>query len=492
MIVVAGPVAGLTHPGLMHLLIQLTVLLAGALALGRVAAYLGAPPVVGELLVGVLLGPSVLGEVWPSFADRLFPPVVEQMHLLDAIGQLGVILLVGITGLEVDSRLLRRAGSTAARVSLAGLLTPLALGVGVGFLLPTVLVGDNADRPTFALFIGVALGISAIPVAAKILIDMKLLHHPIGQLTLVAAVVDDAVGWLLLSVVSALATTGLYDRDLLISILAVPGFVLVAVLVLRPLAAALLRRVAPQPVGAQPVDAQPVDAPDAGEQPHPDEQGGIYLALVVAFVLASAATTHALHLEAIFGAFVAGMVIGSIRGFAAHRMAPLRTVVLGVLAPIFFATAGLRVDLGELAKPSVLLAGVVVLALAIIGKFTGAYLGARASGLGRWEGVALGSALNARGVVEVVLASAGLRLGVLTTASYTVIVLVAVSTSLMAPPLLRAAMRRVEQAGLSGALMSTGAGAIPAPSHDPAGAGDPAAPAEPAETAASTDKKLGT
>jgi Kef-type K+ transport system membrane component KefB len=137
------------------------------------------------------------------------------------------------------------------------------------------------------------------------------------------------------------------------------------------------------------------------------------------------------------------MLIGSSRWVQLGRLAPLRTVVMSVLAPLFFATAGLRMDLTELGRPAVLGAAAAVLLVAILGKFVGAYLGARASRLGHWEGLALGAGLNARGVIEVIVAMVGLRLGVLTTAAYTIIVLVAIVTSLMAPPSLRYAMRRI-------------------------------------------------
>ena len=144
-----------------------------------------------------------------------------------------------------------------------------------------------------------------------------------------------------------------------------------------------------------------------------------------------------------FGAFLAGMLIaGSIDP---ARLAPLRTVVLSVLAPLFMASAGLRIDLGGLADPKVALSAVVALVIAVLGKFSGAYLGARTSRMSPWEGVALGAGMNARGVVEVVVATVGLRLGVLTTDTFTIVVLIAIVTSLMAPPILRAAMARVEQ-----------------------------------------------
>jgi Kef-type K+ transport system membrane component KefB len=172
---------------------------------------------------------------------------------------------------------------------------------------------------------------------------------------------------------------------------------------------------------------------------------GPTVAAAVVVVLAGAATTHALHMEAIFGAFVAGILLATAGSAVQERLAPLRTVTLSVLAPIFLATAGLRMDLTALARPDVLLAALAVLGTAIAGKFAGAYLGARISGLTTWEGLALGAGMNARGVVEVIIALTGLRLGVLDTAGYTVIVLVAVVTSLMAPPLLRYAMDRVAQ-----------------------------------------------
>ncbi len=162
-------------------------------------------------------------------------------------------------------------------------------------------------------------------------------------------------------------------------------------------------------------------------------------------VLLGAVTTHALGMEPVFGAFVAGILIGLPGAADQTRLAPLRTVVLSVLAPLFMATAGLRMDLTSVAEPTIALAALAALAVAIVGKFVGAYLGARLSRLGNWEAMALGAGMNARGVVEVIVAMTGLRLGVLSTATYSIVVLVALVTSLMAPPLLRVAMARLAQ-----------------------------------------------
>src|SRR5262245_31623863 len=406
-----------THQVLL-LLLQLGILLLLALCLGRLAMRVGLPAVVGELLTGVLLGPSLLGWAAPGLAGWLFPPRPDQAHLLDAVSQVAVLLLVGITGAHLDTRMLRRRAGTVVRVSLGGLLIPL--GIGAGLLAPAALRTPTADRATFAAFVGVALCVSAIPVIAKTLADMRLLHRDVGQLTLSAATIDDAVGWFLLSLVSSMAFDSLHPEGVLTSAAYLIGFVILAVLVGRPLVGFAMRTAG--------------RAADSGPS----------AALAVVLVLLGAAASQALALEAVFGAFIVGILVGSARGVDPARLAPLRAVVLSVLAPIFLASAGLRIDLTALAQPLVALSGFLLLILAIAGKFAGAYLGARLSRLSHWEGLALGAGLNSRGVVQVVVATVGLRLGVLNTATYTIVVLIAVVTSVMTPPLLRWAMTNVE------------------------------------------------
>ncbi|SNQ47971.1 Sodium:proton exchanger [Frankia canadensis] len=412
------PMPAIAPHAMLVFLLAVTSLLAGALLLGRLAQRLGLPAIVGELATGILVGPSVFAQLAPEAAHWLFPPDPNQFHLVEAVGQIGVILFVGMTGTEMDVPAILRRGRAAAQVSLGGLIVPLGLGVATGLLLPAGLLSGDVDDWVFALFLGVAMAVSAIPVIARILVDLGLLHSRVGQMTLAAGTVDDAVGWLLLSVVSALATTGVRTGDVLTSVVSVLGTVVVAGLVGGPVAEVVLRQAGRRRA--------------AGDSP----ASAVSLACVV-MILGAAAATQALRLEAIFGAFIAGMVIGSRRSFDPRLVAPVRLVVTGVLAPLFFATAGLRVDLTQLRRPSVLAAGAVVLAVAVTGKFLGAYLGARASHLGRWEALALGAGMNARGVVEVVVAGTGLRLGVIDSAGYTVVVLVAVATSIMAPPLLR-------------------------------------------------------
>ncbi|MFE6175255.1 cation:proton antiporter [Streptomyces sp. NPDC056464] len=415
----ATPVAPLGSHALLMFLLQIGVLLGTAVLLGRLAQRLGMPSIVGELCAGVVLGPSLLTPLAPDFAAWLLPPQPESMHLLDAAGQLGVLLLVGITGMNIDLGLVRRKGRAAVLVSTGGLVVPFAGGLAVAMAIPAALLVDGVDRTVFAMFAGVALCVSALPVIAKTLLDMGLLHRNIGQLIVGASVVDDIAGWLLLSVVSAMATTGVHGPDIVWSVVNLIGLLACAWFVGRPLVRRVLRW--------------------AGRSGNGESVPAVCTVLIVLGAVAS----HALRMEAIIGAFLVGVLIASSGEMDRERMAPLRVVAVTVLAPLFFATAGLRIDLTAMARPEVAGSAVLVLFVAIVGKFAGAYAGARAGRLGHWEALALGAGMNSRGVIEVIIAMVGLRLGILTTEMYTIIVLVAIVTSVMAAPLLRMSVRRM-------------------------------------------------
>ncbi|MDT0317323.1 cation:proton antiporter [Streptomyces millisiae] len=413
-LIAAAPVPPLSAHPLLTFLLQVGLLLGAALLLGGLARRLGMPAIAGELTVGIILGPSLLSGFFPRMGDWLS---VDQVHLIDAVGQFGVLLLVAITGMHLDSSLVRRHGTTALTVSAAGLLLPLGLGVGAGVLLADRLREPGSEPLVFALFLGVAMCVSAIPVIAKTLIDMNLMHRKIGQLIMVSGTIDDAFGWLMLSVVSAMATTGLSGGN-------------VAEAVITPLAVFL----------AAPLVGRLVVRPVMGRA-HRSGYEAAPVGTTVVLVLFSAAGTHALGLEAILGAFLVGSLIGSAPGGRPGWSLPLESVTLHVFAPLFFATAGLRMDLTALADPEILAIALGIVVVAIVGKFLGAAIGGLSSGLTRWESLALGAGMNARGVVEVIIAMVGMRLGILSVEAYTIIVLVAVVTSLMAPPLLRFAMR---------------------------------------------------
>ncbi|MEU6095310.1 cation:proton antiporter [Streptomyces sp. NPDC047079] len=418
--IAAGPVPPLGGHALALFFVQVGLLLLLATLLGRLAARFGLPAVVGELLTGVLLGPSLLGHVLPGLFARLFPRTPEQAHLLDAFGQVGVVLLVAVTGLHLDTELVRKRASAAVRVSLPGCVIPFGLGVAAGWLMPESLLAEGSGRTVFAAFLGIAMCVSAIPVIAKTLMDLHLLHRNVGQLILISGTVDDVLGWFGLSVVTAMATTGLHASGLVRTGASLLLFIAAAALIGRPVVRGAMRRSARS------------------------SDGGVTLGTAVVIVIALSAATQALGFEAVLGALTAGVLIRTAGKEVLGRLAPLRTFVMAVLAPVFFATAGLRMDLTALADPTVLLVAVLLLLIATVGKFVGSFVGAWTSGLSRWEAVALGAGMNARGVVEVIVAMVGLRLGVLTTGTYTIVVLIAVATSLMSPPVLRLAMGRID------------------------------------------------
>jgi Kef-type K+ transport system membrane component KefB/nucleotide-binding universal stress UspA family protein len=396
-------------------LVQIVLLLVTARLLGQLCRRFGQPAVVGELAAGVLLGPSVLGRLAPGVFDWIFPPGAVQSGMLFTVGWLGVILLLVVTGFETDLALIARLGKAAVLVTAGSLLVPFLFGLGGGYLAPDSLLGDEAERSVFALFLAAALTISSLPVIAKILSELQLLRRNFGQLTLAVAMANDVIGWVLLGLIAGLAGSGQFDLgQLAMTIGGLVVFLGLAVAVGQRIVDAVLQQMRRRDVGI-----------------------GGWVTMAVAIALGLGAITQALGVEAVLGAFIAGILLGRSR-YARHEVEEqLETFTVAVLAPIFFATAGLRVDLSLLGDPEIAFWAAVVLAIASISKFAGAMIGARLSGLASREGMALGTALNARGALEIVIATVGLSLGVLNDASYTIVVIMAIATSLMAPPLLR-------------------------------------------------------
>ncbi|MFD2350442.1 cation:proton antiporter [Nonomuraea ferruginea] len=395
-------------------LLQLVVILASAVLLGRLASRLGQPAIVGELAAGVLLGPAVLGQLAPGWAQWL--PRPGSGALIDAVAQLGLLLLVGLTAAELDLGRLREQAGTLARVSAWALLLPLVLGAAAGFVVPAALLGLTADRVTFAAYLGVALSVTAIPVISRTLSDLRLLGHRVGQITLASGACQDSVAWILLAVVGAMATSGAGPETIGMPLLWL-AVMLLAALVLRPLARRVLSVADPAPA----------------------------MTMSAVVIITGALAAHLAGLEPVVGAFVAGLVAGAAKGAGARHLAGLRTAVIAVLAPVFLAFAGLHLDLAALAEPVVALTAAGLLALAVAGKLAERLHRRPHQRDAPWESFAIGAGLNSRGLIEIIVATVGLRLGILTPAAYSIVVLIAVATSLLAPPLLRAAFKRAPE-----------------------------------------------
>lgn len=434
-------------------LLQLAVLLAVALGMGLLARRFGLPALAGELFGGVLLGPTVLGQLWPGAFGRLFPR--DGMPLLDAASQLGVLLLVALTAARLDTGFLRRRAGDVLRVGLGALLLPLVAGIGLGWLFPESLMPAGMPRGLVAAFFGVVMCVTAIPVIAKTLADLGLLHRDVGQLILAAAALDDTAGWLLLAAVSALATgagaaaTAGAGGAAVGTTSAGGGVAGGAGAGTGGAGAAVAGAAAGHSALLVGLGAVALLAA-AGLLGRPLARLGLRLAnhtppAVTAFAvlvtLLFGAAAGGFGLEPVLGAFLAGITV--LRRLNPAHLAGLNTVTLWVFAPIFMAGIGLRIDLTVLASPLVAATAAAAVLVAIASKLAGAYLGARASRLNHWQGLALGAGMNSRGMVEVIIALVGLRIGLLTPAMFTVVVLIALVTSLLAPPMLRAAAHRI-------------------------------------------------
>ncbi len=413
-----------SHADVLTLLLQIAILLFAARLFGEIAQRLGQPSVVGELLAGIVLGPSCLGKIIPILGRIVIPQNPVQGYLLETISLLGALFLLLITGLETDLHLIRRHAKTALGVAAGGLLLPFVTGFFLGQHLPEYLLANAADRVIFALFMATAMSISAIPVLAKILMDLKLTRRNIGQTMIAAGMIDDTTGWILLSIVAALASGKIVNAG---TLLHSAGNVLIFMTLSFTAGRWLVKNLVNF-------------VQDKITSPHR------LLTLVVVLTFTWAAISHSLRLEPILGAFVIGILLGQLPQLPESLHRRLQGIAIGIFAPIFFAVAGLKVTILPLfLNPDLFKITLIVILVASFGKIAGTYLGARLIGRSdHWTALSFGAALNARGAMEIIVASIGLSLGILTQAMFSIIVVMAMTTSLAAPILLRWVIKHIK------------------------------------------------
>ena len=393
-------------------LIQFALILVLARALGELMQRFNQPAVLGELLAGILLGPSFLGLLLPDLQREIF----GQTGHLQSVAFVGLVLLMLLTGLETDVRTMRNMGRTAALASIFGIAIPFASGLMLGWWLPESYVLKG--RLPLTHFIATTMGLSAMPVIAKILMDLNLVRRDVGVLTLSAAVVDDTIGWIILAMISGMVTTGAFD----ISTLAVTlGWVVAFMLAARYLIYPGLKS------GLARAD-------------HHMRLSGGELVVVVGVTFLCGAATEAMHVHAVFGAFVAGVLVRQVPTLRTERLHKLESVVMSLFAPLFFGEVGLRVDFTQL-QGFWLPAAVIVIAIA--GKVVGCFLGGILGRLHPWSALALGFLMSARGAVGLVVAKIGLDLGILNVELFSCLVLMAVVTSFLAPILVKAIQDKI-------------------------------------------------
>ncbi|WP_405088048.1 cation:proton antiporter [Microbispora sp. NBC_01389] len=400
----------------------LAVILLAAAVCGRLATMVMQPRVVGEMVAGVLLGPTLLGALFPGAQAALFPAEVRPvLYVLSTIGLTLYMFLVG-AGIDHDARApgeLRKASALAA----SGIGSPMVLGVAAGLLLWSRLSRPDVGRLEFALFLGGALSLTAFPMLARILYERGLQNSRVGRLTLLSASIDDAVAWCLLAALSAVHLGG-GPADTLRTIALAGGFAAVMLLVV----ARLLR-----PLGRQVARTGRLGA------------GAVYVVVLVP--LTAGYITDAIGVYSVFGGFIAGLAMPREPAFRAALHNRMMDVVSTLLLPVFFAFSGLNTHLAGIAGGPALLAFAMILVAAFCGKYFGCALATRAMGFGWRESWAVGAMMNARGLMILIFINIGLAQGMITQEVFAMLVLVAVLTTAGAMPLYKLALpERLERA----------------------------------------------
>lgn len=391
------------------LLTQIVVVVVAAYVCGRLSARIGQPKVIGEIVAGILLGPSLLGWAAPAVSSSLFPP--SSLGTLKLLADVGVLLFMFVVGLELDLDRLRGRAHIAVVVSHASILLPAFLGVVLSLALYRSLAPAGVRFVPFALFMGIAMSITAFPVLARILEERGLTRTPLGSTAITCAAVDDITAWSLLAVVVAVAKAqGLGSSGLVV--LMATGFIGLMWYVVRPVVRAIIGR---------------------GVTGTPSKN---VLALVLLLLIGSALTTERIGIHALFGAFLVGVVMPREAIFRAALIQRLEEVSAILFLPLFFAFTGLRTQIGLLDSARSWLTCLAVIAVATVGKLGGSMAAARLSGMGTLDAFSLGALMNTRGLMELIVLNVGYELGILSPRIFAMAVLMALVTTFATAPLL--------------------------------------------------------
>jgi len=396
------------------------LLLVGRL-MGEAAQRIGQPSVMGQLIGGLLLGPSFFGVLWPAGQHAVFPMDGAQKSMIDAVSELGILMLLLLTGMETDLQLVRRVGRAAIAVALAGVAVPFACGFALGEFLPAEFLPDPNTRVVTAIFLGTALAISSVKIVAVVVREMNFMRRDLGQIIVASAILEDTIGWVIIAVAFGLAAAGTIDLwSVGRAVLGTAVFMLASFTLGRRIVSRLIRW-----------------ANDNFRSDFPV----ITTILIVMAIMAL--TTQLIGVNTVLGAFVAGILIGQSPILTRHIDEQLRGLIVALFMPVFFGVAGLNADLTILHSPALALLAVGLIVIASIGKFAGAFIGGTVGGLSRAESLALGCAMNARGSTEVIVASLGLSTGLLTQNLFTLIVTMAIVTTMAMPTMLRWSLKRL-------------------------------------------------
>lgn len=418
----ATPMAATTHlQPLPLLIVQMLVIVLATQFVGAVATSLRQPAVIGEIAAGLLLGPSLVGAVWPAAYAFLFP--VDSLDILRLLSQVGVILFMFTVGLDVDTAHLRQRAPTAIAVSHFSIVVPFLLGVAAALGLYQSYAPAGVPFHSFALFMGIALSITAFPVLARVIEERGLTRTPLGTTALACAAVDDVTAWSLLAVVVTLVTAGGISWQLALMVAMLAIFLAVMLRLVRPWLDRFFEDV-----------QMPLSR--------------LRTAQVLVLLLASALATELIGIHALFGAFLAGAIMPVNHDFRQQLRERFETLSSVVLLPIFFAFTGLRTEVGLLNDATAWIVCGAIILVAVTGKLVGSMLAARWSGSSWHDSFVLGALMNTRGLMELVALNVGYDLGILSPRMFTMLVLMALVTTAMTGPLIDLASRSdVRRAG---------------------------------------------
>lgn len=402
------------------LVLEVGILLLAGLVLGEIVAFFGQPAIIGQILAGVLLGQTVLGSLLPDVSATLFPVDDIQLKLLQALSWIGVLFLIMLTGMETDLQLIKQMGKPALYITWIGLAIPLLTGAGLGYLMPAELLADPSKRLAFAIFLGTCFCVSSVPVVAKILMDMKMLKSRCGQLALASSLSHDLMSCLLFALIAALAAGNeVGPGRLLTAPLGAVAFIALVFICRRPVYT-LLRWI--------------------NEKLKSDES---LLTGMVVLLMAGAAITHLIGAHTVLGAFVVGVLIWQAPVVNERAIKPIKAITMGVLAPLFFASSCLYVDLTTLLEPKLAITAAIVCVVGIGSKVLACWVAGRVSGLTNFEGIAAGIAADTRGSMGLIVSMLGYSLGLITLDMVAIIVFLSLVSTAVAPSGLRWAIAKI-------------------------------------------------
>ena len=400
---------------------QLALLLLVGRLMGEAAQRIGQPSVMGQLIGGLLLGPSFFGLLWPSAQHAIFPSDPVQKSMLDAVSELGVLMLLLLTGMETDLQMVRRVGRAAIAAALAGVAIPFACGFALGESLPAEFLPRPDARLVTSIFLGTALSISSVKIVAMVIREVNFMRRDLGQIIVASAILEDTIGWMIIAVAFGLAAAGTIDVwSISRAIIGTGLFMLASFTVGRRIVFRLIRWVNDNFRSDFPV-----------------------ITTILIIMAAMALITQLIGVNTVLGAFVAGILIGESPILTRHIDEELRGLIVALFMPVFFGLSGLNADLTILRSPDLALLAVGLIVIASIGKFLGAFIGGTIGGLSRAESLALGCGMNARGSTEVIVATLGLSTGLLSQNLFTLIVAMAIVTTTAMPSVLRWSLKRL-------------------------------------------------